>query len=230
MKMKLSVCLVLLTLDNLNVVSGQTCDMLTSGIQRCYASIGIKLPQDDIKSIMSVPIDYINTCGVDYSEFFLCYESIIMMCPDYNSLNPLMMSTRSLRSMMFGICENSETYLAGLKCVEEKSDKFHLYMGNCFGLRHFSTAVDAQASQNWTIFCENLNNEISCVETVLNAFECGEEFLRVTKMFLHTIQPANCMKESIYWDWIRKYGGNEGSVLCLSWISLMICLIFNSIL
>lgn len=49
--------------DNLIVVSGQTCDMLTSGIQRCYASIGIKLPQEDIKSVMSVPLDYIDTCG-----------------------------------------------------------------------------------------------------------------------------------------------------------------------
>lgn len=49
--------------DNLIVVSGQTCDMLTSGIQRCYASIGIKLPQEDIKSILSVPLDYIDTCG-----------------------------------------------------------------------------------------------------------------------------------------------------------------------
>ncbi|XP_011425285.1 uncharacterized protein [Magallana gigas] len=227
MKMKLPICLVMLSIHNLIVVSGQTCDMLTSGIQRCYASIGIKLPQEDIKSILSVPLDYIDTCGMDYSEFFLCYESIIMMCPDYNSLNPLMMSTRSLRSMMFGICETSETYLAGLKCAEEKSDKFHQYTANCFGLRHFSAAVDAVASKNWTIFCENLNNEISCVETVLNAFECGDGFLEVTKTFLYTAQPLNCMDDSSYWDWVRKYGGNEGSVLRLSWISLMLCFIFN---
>lgn len=62
------------------VISGQddkSCEMLTSGIQRCYASIGIKLPQENIQSIMSVPLDYTEICWYSFP-----YKS--MTCPKYN--------------------------------------------------------------------------------------------------------------------------------------------------
>ncbi|XP_062605552.1 uncharacterized protein LOC134267343, partial [Saccostrea cucullata] len=201
-----------------------TCEMLTSGIQRCYAIIGIKLPAENIKSIMSVPLDYLDTCEMNLEQFFVCYESIILMCPNYLDANPLMMSKRSLQSVMFGLCENKEIYLQGLECAEKKSNKFHLYMQNCFGLRHFGNAVDARAARNWTGFCGSIATEFSCAETILKAFECGEDFLRVSMQFLHAIQPTVCMDNSIYWDWVRRFGGNGVSTLYSSSLLLVLIL------
>ncbi|XP_056009296.1 uncharacterized protein LOC125679762 [Ostrea edulis] len=207
------------------------CDMLTSGIQRCYATIGIKLPQENIQSIMSIANDYIKTCGINLDQFFVCYESVVLMCPNYRPINPLMISQRSLKSMMTGICENKEIYETGLECAEKKSDKFHLYMQNCYGLNHFGRAAEAQAKGNWTGFCRGLAVEFSCVEAILNAFDCGDDFLKVTNQFLHSIQPPICMDNSIGWEWVRRYGGNEGSTVHFYSSSLIIsALCFLSVL
>lgn len=73
--------------------------------------------------------------------------------------------------------------------------------------------------------------EFSCVEAILNAFDCGDDFLKVTNQFLHSIQPPICMDNSIGWEWVRRYGGNEGSTVHFYSSSLIIsALCFLSVL
>lgn len=63
------------------------------------------------------------------------------------------LSHKILLKFSIQTCILFAVYEAGLECAEKKSDKFHLYMQNCYGLNHFGRAAEAQAKGNWTGFC-----------------------------------------------------------------------------
>ena len=85
------------------------------------------------------------------------------------------------------------------------------------------------AYQTEMFLFRNLEKEVSCVETILNAFDCGEDFLQVTKNFLYSIQPQTCMDDSTNWDWIRKYGLSKGSKMVPSLFTLLLVVIIAGI-
>ncbi|KAK3101820.1 hypothetical protein FSP39_006596, partial [Pinctada imbricata] len=205
------------------------CSMMISGIHRCYDMIDMKIPQTNLESFLSVPLDYIQSCGTfKQEEFLTCYSGLLDLCTEYQIVNPLMMDLLSIKSMMYGMCDNKNAYLRGLECGTNKSATFHGYLRNCFNNKYLALATDSVESGNWTGFCLNVDANYRCLQLIIKAFGCEKGFINIVREFVYSVQPRQCRdaRNNAY-RWLFVYGGWSSSEKTTPFLSLLLCSLYS---